>query len=86
MLAQNRQNLGLAELVGDAFECYNVKDRFLAAGNESEIVQQALMSENGTFFAGLVFLHESHANPKHVQYKIRMAKDMVPTTEDLKQR
>ena len=36
------------------------------------------------FLKGLVFLHEKDTSPKHVQYKIRMGKDSVPSTEMLK--
>ena len=31
-----------------------------------------------------MFLHEKNTTPRHVQYKIRMGKDAVPSTEILK--
>ena len=71
---------------GKAFGCYQT-DRFVGFESESDLEKEAKkLNENQEFFAGLVFLNSSNGSSNHVQYKIRMAKDSVPNSKDLKDR
>jgi hypothetical protein len=73
---------------GRAVDCYNT-NRFIGAENERAMEALAWnLSQNESFFAGLVFLHDNLTTelPHHIQYKIRMGKDSVPITFETKSR
>ena len=69
-----------------AFGCYKT-DRFFGFESEAELEKEAKrLNDNQEFFAGLVFLNPNNGSSNHIQYKIRMAKDAVPNSKDLKDR
>lgn len=74
------------ELIGKASDCYKI-NRFVGVSNESALEAEAMDTngdgKSGNFLAGLVFL-PSDTNSHHVQYKIRMSKDFVPSSAELK--
>ncbi len=86
-LEDNEEMVSTMETVMHAFNCYKI-DRFIPAKNEKRLEEKAAdLHGNGSFLAGLVFMQENDTQfPKHVQYKIRMNKDLVPSSKDLKTR
>ena len=69
-----------------AFGCYKT-DRFFGFESEAELEKEAKrLNDNQEFFAGLVFLNPTNGSSNHIQYKIRMAKDAVPNSKNLKDR
>lgn len=91
--------LGAASVLGDGLDCFET-DRFVAYDSEEELEAGAkAYHKQGILMAGIVFLNveEDHRPtrdagrnssqlPPHVQYKIRMDIDAVPTTKRLKAR
>ena len=96
-LKSNEEYLNSMEIAEYAFDCYST-NRFMGTESEKILEEKANeLAQNGTFFAGLVFLHEqpkivtNGANwydmvppPTHLQYKIRMGHDSVPSSNELK--
>lgn len=81
-LRKNRDTLDTFSWIGKAFECYKI-NRFVGIESEKALESKAnSLNQNSSFLAGLVFLNGN--NSKHIQYKIRMGKDLVPSSNELK--
>ena len=84
-------------LANDAFECYSI-NRFTPSKSDAELEDMAIeLKENETFYAGITFLDETsddlvgqQQRPKdtelreHTKYKIRLAMDETPRSNELK--
>ncbi|XP_076323090.1 uncharacterized protein LOC143232010 isoform X1 [Tachypleus tridentatus] len=92
--------LEMVQLVGNISQCFQL-DRFHGYENEQDLEKAAVeLNKNREFIAAVVFMNVGEKNnlrekrsieetghlPSHIEYKIRMDIDNVPTTRKIKDR